>query len=183
MVINGGELRARWSLPLVRVNPGVAVVVALGGSRWFHFGVHWVDRGFLCPGEECPGCLSGPPRVMGYRVARFATSSRRGACLLELSALSVSRLSGLLAMEGLSEGDVCTVELSRSHVRSPVRAEPVAAVDPSMTALLADVHTLNAVALLYGLPHVGEQEDVDAWVDRVRPAARARLRLAVGRAG
>lgn len=175
--------RACWALPVVKVVPGVKFRLVLGGTRWICFGSHWLDRLFLCTGEDCPGCAFGRPRVMGYRAAAWCPPLRPTALLVEAPLSSIARLEGLSLMDNLRTDDHLVVEASRTHSRSAVRLEPLGQATDEQRTNLTDAHTLNAVAVLFGLPELGFDEDAVSWCVRVKPIAETRLCGALAQRG
>lgn len=179
MLVDSVPNRACWALPVVKVVPGVKFRLVLGGTRWILFGSHWLDRLYLCTGSDCPGCVYGRSRVMGFRVAAWCPPLRPTALLVEAPFSSIARLDGLCLMDDLRVDDQLLVEASRTHSRSAIRLEPLSQATDEERTNLTDIHTLNAVAVLFGLPELASDEDHVAWADRIRPVAHARLSAAL----
>ena len=167
--------RARWALPLLRVVAGQRVVIALAGSKWFYFGSHWCDKMLLCSGDGCPGCLQGAPRMMGYRACRVFTGHGWSPALLEASCGAIAGLQGFQVMEGVDGEAAKCICVTRRHRRSPLRLEPEDGVSMPDAVSLPDHVTLNAVAVLYGLPTMQAGEESSQWAVRVQPVARGFL--------
>lgn len=179
MLVSDRDSRSCWALGVLRVAPSQVVRVSLQGDRWWFFGSHWFGRVFICSGDGCPGCMVSQPRVMGYRVGLVEGSARWRPYLVEASSGTVAGLDGFCTMEGYGSVGGLVVEAGRRTKRSPLRLEPVSADGPTLPADRATPATLNAVAVLYGLPLMQAGEEPADWADRVRGVAAAHLSAAV----
>jgi hypothetical protein len=136
--------------------------------------VHWVkNRSFVCPGEECPLCVTQTVRCVGYML--FGEEHGRGKemtlGLLEFSPGAWSRVRLLLKMveaAGHVSGQV--VNCTRRKERGPVVLEPCEEIGTVVLAWATRERLIAAVAGLYRLP-------VDRWDE----AARERIEEACGR--
>lgn len=179
MVVDPSRAASRWSLPLLKVMPGQKFEVVLGGTRWWFFGSHWLERQFLCVGVDCEGCVYGAPRVMGYRVALLDGGGKLRPVLLEAPLPSVSRFESLAAMEALCFERGARCELTRKHRRAGVTLEAAVPLPDPCAERLTDQQTVGAVAVLFNLPTIEEGEPPMTWAERVRLVAHARLVAAI----
>lgn len=181
MVVDPAKAGSRWALPILKVVPSQRFEVVLGGSRWWFFGSHWLERQFLCTGASCEGCVYGQPRVMGYRASLLLGGQKRRAVLLEVPLPSVSRFEALAAMEGFACDVGATVQVTRRHRRAGVCLEATTPEVDSSAMRLSDQHTVGAVSVLFNLPAIDETESPKEWASRVESVAHARLVSALAR--
>jgi hypothetical protein len=181
MVVDPSKVGTRWALPILKVQPGQRFRLLLGGSRWWFFGSHWLERQFLCVGGGCEGCVFGVPRVMGYRAALLEGGQKRRAVLLEAPLTSISRMESLAGMEALCCDAGATLEATRRHRRAGLCLEAVAPEPEPDAMRLTDQHTVGAVSVLFSLPPIEESEEPPAWAARVQNVDLARLVAAIAK--
>lgn len=182
MVVDREKAAARWALPILKVMPGQRFRLLLGGSRWWFFGSHWLERQFLCTGPSCEGCVYSQPRVMGYRAALLLGGQKMRAVLLEAPLPSVARMESLAQMEGFAFEVGATVEASRKHRRAGVCLEAASPETDPVAMRLTDQHTVGAVSVIFSLPPIEESESPKEWAARVERVAHARLVSALAKA-
>ena len=182
MVVERSQVATRWALPILKVAPGQRFKLLLGGSKWWFFGSHWLERQFLCTGASCEGCVYGQPRVMGYRAALLMGGEKMRSVLLEVPLTSIARCESLAQMEGFAfEAGAC-VEATRRHRRAGMCLEALGPEVEPAAARLTDQHTVGAVSVLYSLPPITEEESPMSWAARVEAVAHARLVQAIAAA-
>jgi len=163
---------ARW--PVVRVQAGERVEVQFLSSDFVRLVTHFHRTTFLCPEvEECDACSLLPGRAYWYLPVQHV--QYKGYGLLELSAHACSDLEQKCRFAGAALRPGVQVELSRRSQKKPLGIEfNGQAPNPPLARLEEWVSPLMA---LYGLPPIRPGESLDAYGDRVKPAAIARANL------
>lgn len=179
-----GEMpTTRCRLPVLKIRGGMRCDAVCRSSQVFGMQVHWLgNRSFVCPGSECPACVE----YLGARwlgmlavVPSLPEGQSVGTHLVELSAGSFDRMTGLQRMADCKSLLGLTLEISRRHDRSGLRVEPDFDGVPSDVVELPFSVLGDAVAVLYALPAVIAGEQCAEWSQRVQPAARRLLDIAV----
>lgn len=157
------------ALPLLRCGAGGTVKMVLMAPAPLSFGVHWVNRSYVCVGDGCPLCEHQRPRIANWILAKPMIGSKFGLLgLLEMSGVAWERLAGLLKMEGVQTPLGAYIEVSRKRANSPLICVPLC--EPSVNLVPLDQErTLDALVVLLKLPPREPQELIPAWAERTRP--------------
>lgn len=164
------------SLPLLRVKPGRECDIQLVSDEVLWVQTHWVGRQVLCGGPKCPICSGGGGRTHGYFVALVRHGSGGPASVLvEMTPSPWSRMTDLARMMTFSISSGLTITASRRRSNSPLRLEPTGNASLPGDCETSVCRTLDALAVLYGLPVSTTDETLSDWTARVRSRV---LRLA-----
>lgn len=181
MVVDVAESRSRWALPILRISVGEARDVELLAGRWLGLAAHWLGRLMLCGGEGCVRCLCEGPVVRGYRLCVWGEGDRRGLGVVEATFQGISQLEGLAKMEGLDPSAAIVVRLGRASRNRGVRMDPLRIGLTMMEEREMDARLYNALSLVFGVPMLNADGDVDAWEDAAAKVAVAKVAAAVAR--
>lgn len=157
------------ALPLLRCGAGGSVSIVLLAPTPLSFGVHWVDRSYVCVGDGCALCEHQRPRIANWILAKPMIGSKFGLLgLLEMSGVAWERLAGLLKMEGFQSPLGAFIEVTRKRANSPLVCVPLDR-DPVKVVALDQERTLDALVVLLKLPPRLPLETLLAWAERTRP--------------
>lgn len=165
--------RDRWSLPLMRVQPGQRSLVTIQSHQVIWLATHWVGKQVLCPGEDCELCQALSSRTHGYLVCAISDLGRERFVMLELTSGCWQRPLGILDCERRTTLSGTVVEVSRRRKRSPLHIDPCFEYGKVHAAASTVTRQLNAIAVLFGVSIAAESESAEEWAKRVAPAVRS----------
>lgn len=174
----------RPKLAVLKVRGGQAADLVISCDQVMGFQVHWCDgRSYVCPGEDCPACVQcWPQRWNGFLVARVIGPQTRAPVLLELSATSWDRLSGLMKLQGFETVERLIVSCQRRKPKSPLVVDPLGYSEETDCRIIKEDAAWSAISVLYQLPQPRPGESRSDWDDRASEAARRLIDLAMVRA-
>ena len=175
------EMRSRWALPLLRVMTGATVELSVQSENGIFFELHWLEKNYVCPGDDCPACADNVARVKGYFCALVSTGSGWQPVLVEATPSGVTRLYDQLRLEGCELKSGVRVTAFRRAKNRPVLFNLSGEAGPVDSTLSGDYRTLSACAVLFGLPLPERDEILTDYGARAVPVARNQLIVAVRR--
>lgn len=166
----GGSDASRFSLPLLKVQPGQCIEFELASTEPLSIGVHWCDRSLVCVGDGCPLCDYSQCRSAVFAVVTQMVNGKPGReALLEMSASAYARLDGLLRMEGVRWAPTLLCQATRRKRNSPLVVEPRATGPRAIGSGSPPIRTLRAVCVLMKLAQPQAAESPSEWMLRMRP--------------
>ena len=168
-------------LSVLKVKGGVASDVVVCSDTVFGFTTHWIDdRSWACGGDLCPACMQGVHvRWVGFYPVIPMGDERRRVMLLELSSTAYDRFRGLLRMEDYKTTAGVAVTVSRKKRNSPLVCEPIGTADANLLKSLDKSSVWSAIAALYSLPPVKDDETIEAWSQRCETVAAGQIKRVI----
>lgn len=160
------ERLTRW--PLLRFQPGHELEFKLLSTTWIKFATHFHERTHICLGEECLVCRYLPARH--YWFLPVAVTSRPH--IIELSAAAAIDLEQVARFHWgrWREGQVFVA--TRRSKRAPVRFAPV--TDGPLLEAPKLHEWVTACMAIFGFPAMSPSESLEAYRERITPAAVTR---------
>lgn len=170
ILTNGPKTDARDCLPMFRIKPRSVVRSYLQRREPVWFATHFIERQFICGGDNCPVCESQTPREHGYMPVVAEYGGKLRASLLELSRTAWEKFDALCRMEEISLAEGYEVEISRSKSNSPLYIEPIKITNHFKAHLALPSFTVNCVARIHGVRGMEDDETPEKWNINTAPA-------------
>jgi len=180
--LNGSGSHSAFALGVVKVPPRTRQRLTWQSAGVLNINTHWIGRRLWCAEEDCPGCGVAPTRTVSYVVVTWDNLGELRPQLLETTPHELQRLEALGQMEGLELEPGLVLDASRNKSRSPTRLEPVACGGKVLDKLKPPRICVAAASVLAGVPLPAADDDLQAYVDRIKPALRVRLEQAIAQA-
>lgn len=183
MFTNGETLRESAGMTILRVEAGHDLRLVLQSSKPEMLVTHWFNRQYVCPGDGCPACGVYQSRLTLWQIVTVVTGAREQVRLFECSPTSWARLRFMLSWEGNVTVPGTVIIASRRGRNKPVSLEPAGFELAAQERFDSRELLVDAVATVFKIARLREGEEMEVWMDRLRPVLVRELEMAIAKVG